>query len=91
MEPCWGRGQGQLGVFETKTETEIEAKTEGEGGESEGGEDMEPEVSGSGWGGCVPYTQGPRTGPFSLSWVRISEPSLGLVPPQLAPAWGGMG
>ena len=91
MEPCWGRGQGQLGVFETKTETEIEAKTEGEGGESEGGEDMEPEVSGAGWGGCVPYTQGPRTGPFSLSWVGICEPSLGWDPPPSAGARGGTG
>ena len=32
MEPCWGMGQGQLGVFERETESEIEAETEGVGG-----------------------------------------------------------
>ena len=39
-----GRGQGQLGVFETETEIEIEAETEGGGQESEGRDDKGPEV-----------------------------------------------
>ena len=37
MEPCWGRGQGRLGVFETETETEIEAETEWGGGSQKEG------------------------------------------------------
>ena len=37
MEPCWGRGQGRLAVFETETETEIEAETEEGGGSQKEG------------------------------------------------------
>ena len=32
-------------MFETETESEIEAEKKGESGESEGGEDMEPEAA----------------------------------------------
>ena len=91
MEPCWGRGQGQLGVFETKTETEIETKQKGKWGSQKEGKTWSQRSQGRGGEGVSLTLRVPGQGPSSLSWVRISEPSLGLVPPQLAPAWGGMG
>ena len=59
MEPCWGRGQGRLGVFETETETEIEAETKGGGESQKEGMTWSQRSKGLGRGGRVPYTQGP--------------------------------
>lgn len=65
MEPCWGRGQGRRGMFETGTETEIEAETEWGGGSQKEGKTGSQRSEGLGQGGHVPYTQGPgvRTPP----------------------------
>ena len=50
-------------MFETENDTEIGAETEEEGGESEGGEDMEPESEGRGGKGVSLTLRVPGQGP----------------------------
>ena len=61
-----------------------------DGGESEGRDDVEPEVRRAGAERACPLHSESRGQCLSsLSWVGISEPSLGHTPPPLVRAQGG--